>query len=123
MLHDKPVRSLPYYNAQIVCAGELLLSVVVSSFLNESGIINRWIDARDIVRTDNNFSNATVDINFTGRLVRQVVLPLFNKEDIVITQANIGATDENENTRFNQGNHDYSAEVFASILNTPIVEL
>ncbi len=33
MLHDKPVRSLPYYNAQIVCAGALLLSVIVSGFL------------------------------------------------------------------------------------------
>ncbi len=123
MLHDKPVRALPYYNAQIVCAGELLLSVVVSSFLNESGIKNRWIDARDVVRTDSNFSNAAVDIDFTSRLVSQVVLPLFCEDDIIITQANIGATDENENTRLNQGSDNYSAGLFASILNIPMVGL
>ncbi|HMF71188.1 MAG TPA: hypothetical protein VK616_06915, partial [Flavitalea sp.] len=38
LLHDKPVRSYDYYYDQIVCAGELLSSCLVSAWLNEAGV-------------------------------------------------------------------------------------
>src|SRR5207248_9751952 len=61
-----------YYYDQIVCVGELLSSSIISHFLNEMGINNKWIDVRDIIRTDDNFRDANVDWNYTSQKVNQL---------------------------------------------------
>ena len=116
LLHDKPVREFDYYYDQVVCAGELLSTAIVSAFLNEEGITNQWLDVRDIFRTDDNFRDANIDIAFTNRRVIENVLPVFKTQDLIITQGFIGATDENESTTLGREGSDYSAAIFANIL-------
>ena len=65
LLHDKPVRNYDYYYDQVVCSGELMSTSLVSHYLNEAGIKNKWVDVRDIIRTDDNFRDAVIDWNFT----------------------------------------------------------
>src|SRR5215203_2623506 len=43
LLHDKPVRDYDYYYDQVVCAGELFSTSIVSASLNEAGVANKWI--------------------------------------------------------------------------------
>jgi len=117
LLHDKPVREFDYYYDQVVCAGELLSTAIVSAFLNEEGITNQWLDVRDIFRTDDNFRDANIDMAFTTRRVIENVLPVFTTHHLIITQGFIGATDENESTTLGREGSDYSAAVFANILN------
>ena len=117
LLHDKPVQEFDYYYDQIVCCGELLSTSIVSSYLNEAGIKNQWLDVRDIFRTDDNFRDAAIDWDFTQRKVNDEVLSIFEEQDIIITQGFIGATDENESTTLGREGSDYSAAVFANILN------
>jgi aspartate kinase len=117
MLHDKPVRDFDYYYDQVVCVGELLSTAIVSRYLNRSGIINQWVDVRDIFRTDDNFRDAVIDWTYTAVKVEKEILPLFNKYDIVLTQGFIGSTDENESTTLGREGSDYSAAVFANLLN------
>ena len=116
LLHDKPVREYDYYYDQIVCCGELMSTSLISIYLNESGIKNKWVDVRDIVRTDNNFRDAYIDWNFTQTKVKADIEPLFADFDIVITQGFIGATDENESTTLGREGSDFSASIFANIL-------
>jgi aspartate kinase len=116
LLHDKPVRDFDYYYDQVVCAGELLSTGIVSAFLNEAGIANSWIDVRDIVRTDNNFRDANIDWTFTQQKINDEIRPLFEEMDIVITQGFIGATDDNESTTLGREGSDYTAAVFANML-------
>ncbi|UAY51377.1 aspartate kinase [Ferruginibacter albus] len=116
LLHDKPVREYDYYYDQIVCCGELLSTAIVSNYLNETGIKNTWLDVRDIFRTDDNFRDAAIDWNFTQQKVTEDILPLFETNDIIITQGFIGATDENESTTLGREGSDYSAAVFANLL-------
>jgi aspartate kinase len=117
LLHDKPVRDYDYYYDQIVCSGELFSTAIISAFLNETGIKNQWIDIRDIFRTDDDFRNANIDWEFTSAKVQREIVPLFNKFDIILTQGFIGATDENESTTLGREGSDYSAAVFANMLN------
>ncbi len=117
LLHDKPVRGYDYYYDQIVCVGELLSSAIVSSFLNASGIKNKWIDVRDVIRTDDNFRDARIDWRYSEERVNETVLPAIKKHSIVITQGFIGATDENESTTLGREGSDYTAAVFANLLN------
>jgi aspartate kinase len=117
LLHDKPVRNYDYYYDQVVCCGELLSTAMMSAFLKEAGVKNNWVDVRDILRTDKNFRDAGVDWGFTEQRIHDILLPLFNDCDIVLTQGFIGATDENESTTLGREGSDYSAAIFANLLN------
>lgn len=116
LLHDKPVRDYDYYYDQVVCIGELLSTTLVSFYLNEAGVANKWIDVRDIIRTDDNFRDANIDWDFTQSKVTLEVKPLFSTNNIVLTQGFIGSTDENESTTLGREGSDYTAAVFANML-------
>ena len=116
LLHDKPVKDYDYYYDQLVCTGELFSTCIVSHFLNEKGISNKWIDVRDVFRTDDDFRDADIDWEITTANVRDNINPLFAENNIVLTQGFIGATDENESTTLGREGSDFSAAVFANLL-------
>ena len=117
LLHDKPVRTYDYYYDQIVCLGELLSSCIISHYLNEVNINNAWIDVRDCMRTNNNFRDADVDWEVTAEKIRLNVLGLMTEENnIVISQGYIGSTEDNESTTLGREGSDYSAAIFANVL-------
>lgn len=125
LLHDKPQRDFDYYYDQVVCVGELLSTAIVSHYLNEVGVNNQWLDVRDILRTDDNFRDATVDWNYTAERISLIAdrwsLAEPNNDqptapNIVLTQGFIGSTDENESTTLGREGSDYTAAIFASLL-------
>jgi aspartate kinase len=117
LLHDKPVQGFDYYYDQVVCIGELLSTVIVSAYLNEVGFNNHWIDVRDIIRTDDNFRDANIDWHYSSEKAENVVLPLLKEHKVIITQGFIGSTDEMESTTLGREGSDYTAAVFANLLN------
>jgi len=130
LLNDKPQREFDYYYDQVVCVGELLSSSIISHFLNEMGIHNKWSDVRDLLRTDNNFRDANVDWDYTAQKVNQLKEEWgtdFRKQEsknenhetvnIVLAQGFIGATDENESTTLGREGSDFTAAIFANLLN------
>jgi len=116
LLHDKPVRPFNYYYDQIVCIGELLSTSIVSSFHRTTGIPNHWVDVRDIFVTDDQFRSANIEWEKTNARVSEQILPLFNHTHIVLTQGFIGSTDANESTTLGREGSDYSAAIFANML-------
>jgi aspartate kinase len=116
LLHDKPVREYDYYYDQIVCVGELISTTIISAFLAESGIDNSWLDVRDVFRTDDNFRDANIDLTYTAAQTKEIIQPLLADQGIVITQGFIGSTDENESTTLGREGSDYTAAVFANLL-------
>ena len=120
-LHDKPVREYDYYYDQIVCSGELFSTAIISAYLNEKKIPNQWMDVRDIFRTNDNFREAVIEWDVTNNNVQQHIKPALEDCDIVITQGFIGATDENESTTLGREGSDYTAAVFANMLDAESV--
>ncbi len=116
LLHDNPVRSYDYYYDQIVCVGELLSTCIISHYLNEAGIENEWKDVRDIIRTDNNFRDANIDWERTKLVVDSWKITE-QPSAIYITQGFVGCTDENESTTLGREGSDYTAAIFANLLN------
>jgi aspartate kinase len=116
LLHDKPVRSFNYYYDQIVCIGELLSTSIVSNFLQSAGIKNQWVDVRDIFATDDQFRAADIYWEKTSALISEKILPLFKETNIILTQGFIGSTDANESTTLGREGSDYSAAIFANML-------
>lgn len=123
LLHDKPVKDYNYYYDQIVCSGELLSSTLISFFLNEKKINNQWIDVRDILRTDDTFRDAKVDWKTSKRNATEKLLPLFEKNNLVIIQGFIGSTDENESTTLGREGSDFTAGIFAELLDAESVTI
>ncbi len=117
LLHDHPVRTYDYYYDQIVSIGELLSTKIISSYLQEHQIHNTWLDVRDFIRTDNNFRNAIIDWDTTTEKISSLSFKNKKTNTIYITQGFIGATDENESTTLGREGSDFSAAIFANILN------
>lgn len=117
ILRDKPTKSFDYYYDQIVGIGELLSTTLISHYMQEIGIQNKWIDVRDIFRTDHAFKEAILDWDYTQKQVDTVVVPLLKTHKILITQGFIGSTDENVTTTLGREGSDYSAAIFSNMLN------
>jgi aspartate kinase len=130
LLHDKPVRGYDYYYDQVVCIGEMLSTVIISHYLNEVNVKNTWLDVRDIIRTDNEFRDANIDWTVTEQQLKKSLVDsrwslaeesLTTKYQlpttIFITQGFVGATDENESTTLGREGSDYTAAIFANLLN------
>jgi aspartate kinase len=116
LLYDKPVREYDYYYDQVVCIGELLSTCIISHYLNEINIINKWIDVRDVIKTDDNFRDANIDWNETEKNINDLQTVSSSTFEVFLTQGFIGATDENESTTLGREGSDYTAAVFANIL-------
>lgn len=114
LLHDKPVQSFDYYYDQVVCIGEMLSSCIVSAYLNEMGIANEWFDVRDVIRTDNNFRDANICWDDTKANLDR--LNIGDNSGIYITQGFIGSTDQNESTTLGREGSDFTAAIFANLL-------
>jgi aspartate kinase len=123
LLHDKPVKDYDYYYDQIVCSGELLASTLISYYLNENKIPNKWVDVRDILRTDDTFRQAKVDWDVSRKQAHEKLLPLFDNTNFVITQGFIGSTDENESTTLGREGSDFTAAIFAELMNAESVTI
>ena len=122
LLHDSPVRDYAYYYDQIVCIGELLSTLLVNAYLNEINIDTTWVDVRDYFRTDNNFREANIDMEFTTEKIH-TLNQTFTQKNIIVTQGFIGCTQENESTTLGREGSDYSAAIIANILNAESVTI
>jgi aspartate kinase len=88
----------------------------MSASFNESGIQNTWTDVRDILRTDDTFRDAVIDWSYSENKVKEIIIPAFQSTNIIVTQGFIGSTDQNESTTLGREGSDYTAAVFANLL-------
>ncbi len=123
LLHDQPVKGFDYYYDQVVASGELMSTAIMGQYLKEKGVNLKWVDVRDILRTDNNYRDAGVNWEITEKHIQEKLLPLFTTYDVVLTQGFIGATDENETTTLGREGSDYSAAIFANLIQAKSVTI
>lgn len=111
-IEDVPTSTYDYEYDQIVSVGELLSTKIVSAFLSLQGYENSWIDARDIIKTDNTFRNARLDWELTTELIHKFISP----KGIYITQGFIGCTSENFTTTLGREGSDFTAAILSFVL-------
>jgi aspartate kinase len=114
-IDDAGRQSKDYVYDQIVCVGEVLSTSIFSAFLNEQGFSNHWMDARDLIRTDDNYRDPEVDFEFSKKQVQEKLMPVLAKSGIVITQGFIGSTADNNSTTLGREGSDYSAALLAAM--------
>lgn len=115
---EEPVNSTyNYLYDQVVSLGELVSSTILSEYLNHVGITNDWMDARDVIITDERYREATVLWERVEDLCKSKVAPLLDKNNLIVTQGFIGATLENNTTTLGREGSDYTAAIFAYGMN------
>jgi aspartate kinase len=117
ILEDKPSRDFGFTYDQIVSQGELLSTKIISAYLNENGLKNHWLDARDVLITDNTYRDAKVNWDLTEKLINKRIHELKKDYSVIITQGFIGATSENFTTTLGREGSDYTAAIFSYSLN------
>ncbi|MBL7936067.1 MAG: aspartate kinase [Bacteroidia bacterium] len=122
-IEDEPTHGFDFEYDQIVSMGEVISTKIVSAYLNDIGLTNKWIDARGIIQTDNTYREGKVDFELTESLVKRDLIPVFNSINIIITQGFIGGTSENFTTTLGREGSDYTASILAYCLNAENVTI
>jgi len=108
---------------RIVSYGELLSSQLINAYLIETKLRSHLVDARTIIHTDSNFTNAHVDWKNTNKKISDRILPILESGEIVLTQGFIGADDLCKFTTLGREGSDFTATIIANVIDADEVTI
>ncbi len=114
-----------YYD-RIVSWGELTSTRIVSNHLESAGLKNTWLDARDVVKTDDRYRAARVDWAASEAAAAQLLRPLASRTNgpvRIVTQGFIGKSANGHTTTLGREGSDFSAAIFAYLLDAESVTI
>lgn len=110
---DEPSQTYDYNYDQVVSIGELLSSKILNAKLRQNGANISWLDARDVIITNDTYREGWVEWQRTKENIVNKVCPLFDEFDLVVSQGFIASTNENNTTTLGREGSDYSAAIFS----------
>ena len=116
--HNKATNYSFVYD-QVVGFGELLSTHIINSYLNYVGIKSKWIDARKCVKTDSYYRDANLDWEQTQKEINEQI----SKDVVFISQGFIASDQNNFTTTLGREGSDYTAAIFAYVLNAESVTI
>jgi aspartate kinase len=93
---------------QIVSQGEIISTKIVSAYLNEAGLKNKWQDARDIITTDSTYREGKVNWELTEKNCHSI-----RSKEIIVTQGFIGKAPDGFTITLGREGSDYTAAILA----------
>ena len=111
-------KNLSFVYDQIVSAGELLSSKILSNYLTNNNFENRLVDARDIIKTNDKYQNANIDWASTKDKIKSYLVDF-----PIITQGFIGSDSSNYTTTLGREGSDFTAAIIANVLNVSEVTI
>lgn len=112
--HSQDFASFNAFYDQVVSVGELLSTTIVSFAIAEREADVRLFNASRIVRTDAQFRSANVDMQATAVNVKREMSDFTR---VAVIQGFIGGADGALRTTLGREGSDYSAALFANLLN------
>lgn len=99
---------------QVVSFGEILSAKYVTSVLNTKGLKARFVDARELIKTDGNFGNAQPIDSVSEKNTRDYFQ---DNDGISVVTGFIASTIEGETTTLGRNGSNYTASLLANYLN------
>ncbi len=109
-------RNYNYIYDQVVSAGEYISTTIVSDYANNEGLKNTLLDIKEVLFTDNAYTEGKVDFEKTEQAIAKKI-PALIKSGFVITQGFVGCTPEGFATTLGREGSDYTASILAFALN------
>ena len=116
LVKERTARTLDY----IMSFGERLSAFIICEAFKDQGLPTEYLDARKVVRTDNQFGYAKVDFEVTHKLIRD---HFKNHSDVQIITGFIATSESGETTTLGRSGSDYTAAIFAGALQAPALEI
>ncbi|HEY3385545.1 MAG TPA: aspartate kinase [Saprospiraceae bacterium] len=123
ILEDEPHPNYNYHYDQIIVFGEIASTKIVSAYLAKENIRHHWIDARSMIKTDNEFREARILWKETQEAIDKILRKSLDEISLVITQGFIGSTAYNESTTLGREGSDYTAAILAYALDAVSVTI
>jgi aspartate kinase len=105
---------------QVVSFGELISTTIISHYLSDKGLENKFLDVRSCIKTNTDYRDAIVDWEETQKNIIESV----PKKGICVTQGFIASENShNFTTTLGREGSDYTAAIFAYCLNAQSVTI
>jgi aspartate kinase len=105
-------RNYNYVYDQVVSIGEYISTTIVSDYANSVGLKNTLLNVKEVLFTDNAYTEGKVDFKKTEEAVKTKITELV-KSGFVITQGFVGCTPEGFATTLGREGSDYTASILA----------
>jgi aspartokinase/homoserine dehydrogenase 1 len=100
--------------------GEYLSTRIITSYFSSKNIPASFLDAKQFIRTDEQFGNAKVDFNITNKNI----CDYFKKHSgIACVTGFIASTEKGEATTLGRGGSDYTAAIFGAALDANEIQI
>ncbi|MFT3743156.1 MAG: bifunctional aspartate kinase/homoserine dehydrogenase I [Pyrinomonadaceae bacterium] len=106
---------------RILSFGEIVSTRVVSAKLDAMGVKNKWMDSRQIIKTNSNHNNAAVDFTETNQLMKDAIGNA--GADLTIFPGFISSDAGGFTTTLGRGGSDYTAAIIAAAVDADILEI
>ncbi|MBP9718072.1 bifunctional aspartate kinase/homoserine dehydrogenase I, partial [Candidatus Gracilibacteria bacterium] len=104
-----------------VCSfGERLCAYITAQAFVDRGVKAEYLDARSVVRTDDNFTSAKVHFSETNKLIS---VHFKNHAALQVVTGFVGSTSQGQTTTLGRGGSDYSASIFGAALKVRAIEI
>lgn len=100
----------------VASLGEKMSVRVLSAVLRDGGLPTSYIEATELIQTNDHFQNAHPDLPMTTLKTREVLRGFFEQGQIPIVTGFIAATADGVTTTLGRGGSDYSAALIGSVL-------
>jgi len=112
MLGERPPRSVD----EAIAIGERLSALLISEYLQCTGVSAQDVNGSDVIVTDAVFGNATPMMDETRKKASQTLRPLMERSVLPVVTGFNGATADGRATTLGRGGSDYSASILAAAL-------
>jgi len=96
--------------------GERLSALLVTDHLRSLGLKAQYVDARDLIVTDDSHGAAVVDFDATHKAIRKGLPPAIRKGTIPVVTGFIGRTRSGATTTLGRSGSDYTAAILGGAL-------
>ena len=119
LLGHSPPRALDL----VASFGERLCAIIVAAYLNRSRRAT-FVDARQFIVTDDQFTNANVIFGKTNRAIRRFFANMFGANgSIAVVTGFIGSTSDGQTTTIGRNGSDYTAAIVGAAMSAEIIEI
>lgn len=106
---------------RMMAYGELLSSQIIAEAMLAKGITVSWKDSRGLIRTNAEFTSATVDFTNTNKSIKKYFEEASG--NLFILPGFIASGKNGDTTTLGRGGSDYTAAILASALDADLLEI
>lgn len=93
---------------QVISLGELLSTKIIAAYLNHSKLKCEWLDAREYIKTSNDYREGKVNYKLTAEKISTL-----DRNKLYIIQGFLGSDDNNFTTTLGREGSDYTGAIIS----------